>query len=233
MSLAGPSFQAGAWLALRRIGRRNAVGIAAASVAFTSIASYAERREIAADAATRALQGPGFGLAIPLASFAVVACALGRDRLDLAMRPVALIGANRRAAALGAITGSAVIAAALGAMIAFVTAQAAHGPPTTASIADAFTCAWIGALAAWTYAFLFGAASTFGARGGGRVVALLAELLIGPLASPLAPLFVRSQALNLLGAADAVPGWSQVASSLGLVGLAAVFALLTFRRVPP
>lgn len=233
MSFAGASFQAGAWLALRRIGRRNALGIATASVAFTAIASHAERHALAADAATRALQGPGFGLAIPFASFAVVACALDRDRLGSAMRPAAAIGANRRLAALGAITGSAFFAAALGAMIAFVTAQAAHGPPTALSIADSLTSSWIGALAACSYAFLFGAASTFGAHGGGRGVALLADLMIGPLASPIAPLFVRSHALNLLGAADAVPGWSQTSSSLGLVALSAVFALLTLRRVPP
>lgn len=232
MSAASASFQAGTWLVLRRVGRRHAMGITAAAVAFAAIASYAERKAVVSDAASRALQGPGFGLALPIAAFAVLSCSLGRGRLEAGVSPAAALGAHRRLAALGALVGAAVVAAAIGALIACVTALAGHGPPSAASISDALTSSWIGALTAACYAFYFGAGASFGAQGGGRVIALGLDLFIGPLATPVAVLFPRAHALNLLGRPEAVPGWSQAASTIGLVSLACFFALMAVRRTP-
>jgi len=177
MSAASASFQAGTWLVLRRVGRRHAMGITAAAVAFAAIASYAERKAVVSDAASRALQGPGFGLALPIAAFAVLSCSLGRGRLEAGVSPAAALGAHRRLAALGALVGAAVVAAAIGALIACVTALAGHGPPSAASVSDALTSSWIGALTAACYTFYFGAGASFGAQGGGRVIALGLDLV--------------------------------------------------------
>jgi hypothetical protein len=220
-------------IVLRRIRGRAALAIAATAVAFTTIASFAERKAAVGDAASRALQGPAFGLAIPLATLALVTAALSGGRLDDAMNPAALLGANRRSAAIGAVAAVGTVAGVLGLLTASTAALAANGPPTTASLTDAMTAGWIGGLTAVTYTFLFMAASGFGVRGGVRTAALLADLMIGPVASPIAILLPRAHGLNLLGAAHAANGLGQPSSTAALVALCLLFGLILLARVRP
>lgn len=227
------SAYAGAMIALRRIRGRSALAIAAATVAFSTIASFAERKAAVADAASRALQGPAFGLAIPIGTLALVSTALARGRVDDAMQPAAMLGASRRVAALGAVAAVAIVAAMLGLLTGAASALAAHGPPTAASLTDAVAAGWIGALAGVTYTVLFMAASGFGVRGGWRVPALLVDLVFGPIMSPMAVLLPRAHALNLLGASDVAAGFGQPASSAALAVLALLFAGILTARVRP
>lgn len=227
------SMRAGAWLVLRALRGRSAWLIAAAAVAFATIASVAERKVALGDAASRALQGPAFGLAIPIAVFALTSTALQRGRLDEAMGSLVLIGAGRRAAAIGAAAALSVAAALLGLVTASASALAAHGLFTGASIADAATAGWIGALVSIAYALLFAAASNFGARGGGRFAVLAIDLVIGPMSTRVASVLPRAHALNLLGAPDVAPGFSQRASFAALFMLMALFVLVLARRVRP
>ncbi|MFW5738821.1 MAG: hypothetical protein ACOC1F_00500 [Myxococcota bacterium] len=222
----------GARLALRRLGGRSTLLITLGAVVFATLAGWAERHANALTAAELALRGPAFGLAIPLASLAFVTVALARTRLDEAVGSVALIGGNRRAAAFGALGGTAVITAFVGLVTAALTTIVAYGDVTGAAVGDAWTAAWIGGLTGGVYAFYFGLSSGFGKRGGGRIVALLADLILGPLVGTAAVLFPRAHALNLLGA-DPVLALPQAASFAILVGMAGVFALSAALRTRP
>jgi hypothetical protein len=222
---------AGAMTALRPIRGRAALVITVCTVGFTTIASYAERRVAVADAASRALQGPTFGIAIPFAALALVSAALTHRRLDDAMTPAALLGADRRVAALGAALALIVVAAALGIGAASCSALVAHGPASAGSVRDALTAGWVGGLTAATYTAVLLAASGFGARGGWRLGALAVDLIIGPMATPVAALVPRSHALNLLGALDVAPGFSQPASSLAMLAVIAVSGAVMLSRV--
>ena len=228
MSVAGPSFQAGAWLALRRIGRRKCHrdrrGVRGVRLDCVACRTTRDPPRMRPRARCKGLPSDS---PFRSPSLAVVACALGRERLDAAMQPTALIGANRRGRRprrhlwerghRGRTRcddrlrdGSSGARTAVGAL----------DRPTRSrhrGLVRSRPCC---------YAFLFGAASTFGARGGGRVVALLADLLIGPAREPSCAAISCGLTRSICwGAADAVPGWSQTNSALGLVVLASLFAI--------
>jgi hypothetical protein len=83
-----------------------------------------------------------------------------------------------------------------------------------------------------SYAALFALGATFGARGGGRFVVLVLDLVIGDAAFALPSLATPSaHAQNLLGGA-APYGIAQSASALALVVLAIGFTLAALRRCP-
>ena len=64
------------------------------------------------------------------------------------------------------------VGAAVAGVSAAVTASVGHDPSAPPVAIDAITSAWIGALTASAYAALFAFGATFGARGGGRYLAL-------------------------------------------------------------
>jgi len=222
---------AGAMSALRPIRGRAVLAITSSTVVFTAIASYAERKAAIGDAASRALQGPTFGLAIPVAVLALVSAALTRKRLDDAMTPAALLGADRRLSALGAAAALSGVAAVLGLVAASTGALVAHGPPGIESVVDAMTAGWIGALTAVAYSCFFLAASGFGAQGGWRLAALIADLSLGPIASPVAAWAPRAHALNLLGTPDVAPGFSQPASTAAMLAIIVLSGVIMLWRV--
>jgi len=219
----------GARVALRRLGGRSTLFITLGAVAFCTLAAWAERHANATTAASNALRGPGFGLAIPLAVLSLVSVALARTRLGEAVEGVAVLGGNRRAAAVGALAGTSMIAALLGAVTAATTALIAYGHVDGATISDALTAGWIGGLTGAVYAFYFGAFSSVGKRGGGRTVGLLADLILGPLTGTAAVVFPRAHALNLLGA-EPVLQLPQAASTAILAGLLGLFAVVAALR---
>lgn len=219
----------GARVALRRLGGRSTLFITLGSVSFCTLAAWAERHANAATAASNALRGPGFGLAIPLAVLSLVTVALARTRLDDAVGGVAILGGNRRAAVMGALAGTALIAALLGTVTATTTALIAHNQLQGATLSDAWTAAWIGGLTGAVYAFYFGAFSSVGKRGGGRIIGLLGDLILGPLTGTAAVLFPRAHALNLLGATPVLE-MPQLASTAILAGMLGVFASVAILR---
>jgi hypothetical protein len=219
----------GARVALRRLGGRSTLFITLGAVSFCTLAAWAERHANATTAASNALRGAGFGLAIPLAVLSLVTVALARTRLEEAVDGVAILGGNRRAAVVGALAATSLIAALLGTVIATTTAMIAHNQIHGAMLSDAWTAAWIGGLTGAVYAFYFGAFSSVGKRGGGRIVGLLGDLILGPLTGTAAVLFPRAHALNLLGAAPVLE-LPQLASTAILAGMLGVFASVAMLR---
>lgn len=203
--------------------------VATGAGAFCTLAAWAERHADPGSAANLALRGPAFGLAIPLATYALVSVALGRARPEEAVGGAGLFGADRRTASLGALFATSLVSAFVGLLIAATTVLVAFARVDAATLMDTLTSAWIGALTGWAYAFFFGAASTVGRRGGGRFLALLADWLLGPMVGAGAVLFPRAHALNLLGA-EPVMGLPQLASAGVLVGLATAAAGVTALR---
>lgn len=232
MSPALTSLFMGARMALRRLGGRSTLLVTFGAVSFCTLAAWAERHAELSTAANNALRGPAFGLAIPIASLALVTLALGRKRLEDAVEPVATLGGGRRSAALGALLATSAVTALLGALTGATTAWIAYGRLDGSVLMDALTAAWIGALAGGVYAFYYGAASSVGKRGGGRLWALVADWLLGPLAGVAAVIFPRAHALNLLGATP-VLDLPQVASTAILLGMAGLFAALASLRTQP
>ncbi|MCU0694237.1 MAG: hypothetical protein MUF54_22840 [Polyangiaceae bacterium] len=222
----------GARLALRRLRATAVIGIAAAAVGFGTIAAYAERKSGIGDAAGRALQGPAFGLAVPLGTFALVSVALARTRLDDAVATVALLGAHRRPAVLGSLAATCVVGALLALCTSVVVTLVAKGAMNALFLVEAVSAGCIAALTAVSYVFFYGAAASYGKRGGGRYIWLLTDLVLGPLTGVTAVVFPRAHALNLLGA-DPVLNLSQPASTVALFVLAAAFAALAALRTRP
>ena len=233
MSRVSSSGWMGALVAMRRLRGRAALLIAATTVGFSTVAAFAERRALAADAPSRVLQGPVFGLAIPLATLALLSVSLGGGRLDQAMSGAAMLGANRRAAALGALLAVGGVATFLCAITAGCAALVAHGTLRGSSLCDAFTCSWIGMLSAIGYTGLFAAGSTFGRRGGGRTLALLADLVLGPTVGTATFVLPRAHSLVLLGSATTAASFTQPVSSAALVLIAIGWTLLAAGRVRP
>ena len=223
MSASLSALTLGGRMALRRLGGRSTLLVATGAGAFCTLAAWAERHADPAAAASFALRGPAFGLAIPLATYALVSLALGRARPEDAVGGAGVLGANRRTAAMGALIATSVVSAFVGLLTAATTVLIAYARVDAGTLMDTCTSAWIGGLTGWAYAFFFGAASTVGRRGGGRFFALLADWLLGPMVGVGAVLFPRAHALNLLGA-EPVLGLPQMASAGVLVGLAVAAA---------
>ncbi len=222
----------GANLVLRRLRGRAMAVITLGTVVFATLAAFAERRSGGLDAAGRALQGPVFGLAIPIAMLSLVSMAFSRTRVDRGLASIALIGASRRAALWGAIPSVAVVGAFLAAVTAAIATLAAHGFRTPGALGDASVAAWVGALASAAYAAYYTAASTIGKNGRGRYVAFVVDLTLGPLAGAAALPFPRAHALNLLGA-EPVLNLTQPGSAAALAGLTLIFAAIASWRTSP
>jgi hypothetical protein len=199
---------------------------------FVVVVGLLERHADGALAADRTLSGAAFGIALPLAVYALVqASMLGRP-LHTAAAELAHFGGDRRELALGlaatSVAGAAVVGASL-AVIAVLAARPLHDP---ALVADLAASAWIGALGAAAYGGLFVGASGFGARGGGRLWALILDWLLGAGTTALAVPFPRSHILNLLGAPP-VLGFPQWGSALSLLLLGVLCVTVGIRRCTP
>jgi len=226
----------GGRVAMARLGGRTIALIAGCAVAFCALAAFAcsrlERTAGQESAVSQALWFAAFGLVIPLASSALTAASLSRRRLQDAVECVGLLGADRRPAALGALLVTSLVSAATGMLAAAITVLVARAPWSAGAMHDVITSSWIGALTGCAYVFYFGAASTIGPRGGGRVFALVADWLLGPLVGSAAVVFPRAHALNLLGAAP-VMELSQQASAGILIAMIAAYAALAVLRTRP
>jgi hypothetical protein len=123
------------------------------------------------------------------------------------------------------VAASAAACAVLGAAVAIV----AHGSADPPVARDAIASAYAGALGGAAYASLFALGSTFGRRGGGRTVALVADWLLGANATAVALVTPRAHVRNLLGGAPPA-GIGERGSAILLILLAVVFATLAVRR---
>jgi hypothetical protein len=201
----------GAWTVL-------AVGFAAAA-----------RTQGASHGADHTLVGAFGALVIPLLCYAIVGGALGATSLSAAGAPAVAFGATPPRAAAAtvavAVTVSVASCAVLGAAVAIV----AHGSADPPVVHDALASAYAGALGGAAYASLFALGSTFGRRGGGRTVALVADWLLGANATAVALVTPRAHLRNLLGGTPPA-ALGERASAVAIVLIAVLLAALAVRR---
>jgi hypothetical protein len=203
------------------------------ALGFVLLIAYAERRAGLFGAASRALADRVFGALLPIFLLAGSTRILSPVRLDRASSAAARFGASRRAAALGMVLASMLSLAVFAALAAAGAAWIAHDPTAPPRVVDGATSGWIGALTAVAYAALFAFGATFGARGGGRFAALVADLALGSsVAAAPAILAPSTHAQNLLGGAAPL-GLAQSSSALCLFALAVGFTGLAIYRCPP
>ncbi len=211
-----------------RLTQRSTMLTALLCIALVATSAFIERRVGSAGAVDRSLVST-FQLIIPLVTFAIMRTASGRTRLDLGTMPLARYGAPRPYLALGLILAAAVTAALFSALLSMESVLLAHSSVSPPLARDLFQSAWIGALTAAAYATLFAFGGSFGERGRGRWVPLVADFLLGRGASLFGVVFPRANAQNLLGGAAPL-GLSQAASSLVLAALLILFATLATLR---
>lgn len=218
-------------LPLARLGRapRSWIPIVAWA-ALAILAAWVARRTGSSHGADHALLGAYGPVALPLLVYGVVAATLGGDGLPRACAPLVAFGAPPARVALASI-GVAILASAIaGALLAVGVAATAHGasdPPLGRDLANS---AWIGALGASAYASFFSFGATFGARGGGRSVALVVDWIFGASGGALALVFPRAHLRNLLGGAAALDV-SQRGAIVALALMTLLFALMASGRV--
>lgn len=216
----------GARAAVVRLAGRTGVAVGVAAIGLAAVAGGLQREATTAQAVDRALVAI-FDLVIPLATFALVSAAIGRQRLQDAVWPLARFGADRRAVALGVIAASAGVSAAIAAIATVLGIVAAHGPTSPPLLLDAVTSAWIAALTAAAYAAWLSLGATFLRFGAGRLAVLIADFFLGAVGL-VAWVMPRGLALNLLGlAATELP---QRGASAALVVTALAAAALAALR---
>lgn len=177
--------------------------------------------------ADHVLRGTFAFVVLPLVAYGIVAGALGGAGLKASVRPLVLLGAKtpRAAGAVIAVSCmfSALVSAALGALVC-VLAHRTGDPPV---IADALATAGISALGGAAYAAYFCAGSAIG-KGTMRGLFLAMDWLMGGGAGFGSILVPRGHVLSLLGGAPAFE-LSSKASSLFLVALILAYAALAMR----
>jgi hypothetical protein len=217
---------------LARLTRGRAFIAAASGLGVVALVAISERRTALYGAASRVLEGPVFGLILPIAIVLASRGALAPTRLDMAATPLARFGPSRRTVAFGLIIASMIGAAALASSSAALAALLAHDPTAPAVRLDVLSSAWIGALGAAAYAALFAFGATFGASGAGRWWALAADFLLGSTSGIAALIAPRAHLQNLLGGEPPML-LSQPASIASLGAIAVAFTLLALLRCPP
>jgi hypothetical protein len=220
----------GARLALFRLTTPMAALVLALGASFVILVAVLERRASLSLAADRTLSGAVFGLVLPLLAFATLERATGRVRLAVATNSLARFGFSRRRVAFGMLAASAVVVGVASALLAALAVIAARGS-SSATLPDVLTSAWIGMLGGVAYTAWFLLASTFGARGGGRAVALFVDWILGSTTSWLAVPWPRGHLRNLLGSAP-VLDMSQSAALIALACLSMIYATVALFRLP-
>jgi hypothetical protein len=177
----------------------------------------------------------GYGaLVLPLLAYALVGALVGPRSLRASTAPVVSFGASPATAAAATAAVGAVACAVVSAALAAGVALVAHGTSDPPRVADALASAYAGALGGGAYAALFALGATFGRRGGGRTMFLVADWLLGGGSAATALLTPRGHVRNLLGGASPM-GWSGRGSSVALVAIALaclLVAVLRSRKTP-
>ncbi len=202
----------GAWTAL------------ALAVAFTA------RAQRAAHGADHVLVETYGALVLPLVAYVVVGAVVASRSLRASTEALVALGAAPARAAFAAVAVGAVASAALGAGLGGIVALVAHGISDPPIWHDAALSAYAGALGGAAYAAWFSLGASFGRRGGGRALFLLADWVLGAAASGAgAAACPRGHLRNLLGGVPPMD-LSQRASALALVALALACGLAAVRR---
>jgi hypothetical protein len=168
-------------------------------------------------------------LVLPLLAYVIVGATLASRSLRAATASVVAFGAQPGRAAAAAIAVAAATSAVVGAIVAAAVAMLAHGIADPPRLHDAAVSAYVGALGGTAYATWFALGASFGRRGGGRVVSLLVDWILGATSGAGALVSPRGHLRNLLGGA-APMDLSERASAAALALLTIACALLAIRR---
>ncbi|HTA92909.1 MAG TPA: hypothetical protein VK745_25200 [Polyangiaceae bacterium] len=204
-------------------------------LALSGCAVYAlavlERQSSPDSAADSALAGPVFGFALPILAYLVSERVCNGERLDRSVDTVARHGADRRHALLGALLVSALVMAFAGTLLTLLALLGAHSLHDADLARDLATSAAIAFVTGAVYALAFGAASSFGKRGGGRKWALVLDFMLGAGDSLLAAPWPRGHARNLLGGVPVLE-LSQSGAWLALAAIALLSVAFSVSRTP-
>ena len=190
-----------------------------------------DRRTSGSGAADSALEGPVFGLALPILAYLLIERACDAQRLDRSVDTVVRYGADRRAVMLGVLLTSASWLAVASALLTILALLGAHSLHDADLARDLRASASIALSSGAVYALYFCAASLFGKRGGGRKWALILDFVLGAGSSALAAPWPRAHTRNLLGGAP-VLDMSQSAAWIALIVIGVASVALSVRRTP-
>lgn len=224
------SFLGGARLCVERLRGAGSITAAVAAVLLVVATALLERRA-GPGAADRALQGAAFGLVLPLLTYAAMERAMRQRRCDAAALELARHGADRRLCVLGLLAAAAAISAAAGGVIGLLAVAGARASADRAFAGDLVAAGWIGALGGAAYAAWFGLGSLLGRRGGGRLLALGLDWVLGAGVGVAALPWPRAHVRNLLGL-EPLLGMPQWSASLVLGAIVVVGAGACASRTP-
>jgi hypothetical protein len=187
------------------------------------------RSESAPNGADHVLVGAFGALVVPLLAYAIVGGAIGGGSLRASVAPTVALGAAPARSAAVTVGFAVLVAAGMCACVGAVLAGVAHGVDDPPVARDALVSAYAGALGGAAYAALFALGASFGRRGGGRAVLLVADWIMGSNSTALALLVPRGHLRNLLGGA---PPWalSERGSATALLVFALAFTFVAVRR---
>lgn len=163
-------------------------------------------------------------LVLPLLAYTLVGAALGARSMAGSTSALASFGASRARAAAVTVGVATAASALAGALLAATVALVAHGTADPPIARDALVSGYVGALGGAAYACWFSLGAWFGRRGGGRLVALLVDWVLGAGGGIGALLAPRAHLRSLLGGAPPMD-LSQRASAVALAILALACAL--------
>ena len=187
------------------------------------------RSEHAPNGADHVLVGAFGAYVVPLLAYAIVGGALGGGSLRASVAPTVAFGAPPARSAAVTVGFVVLIAAGKCAVLGAALAALAHGVDDPPVARDVLASAYAGALGGAAYAALFALGASFGRRGGGRMVLLVTDWVLGANSTALALLTPRGNLRNVLGGA---PPWGlgERGSAIALLALAFVFAAAAVRR---
>jgi hypothetical protein len=213
---------------------RGGAGLAAPALAVVIIVGSAvvERRSEPAAAADVTLAGAAFGVCLPLVAYAIVGTASRHGRLDDGVRHLSRHGASRRSGVLGLVVRTAAHVAALGALLGLLAVTVARGRLDAATVSDALTTIWIGALGGAAYAVWLSFGSLFGRAGGGRLLGLALDFTLGAGSSAAAAPWPRAHVRSLVGGVCVLgmPAWESAAALLALTAVYLVLCVFYVER---
>jgi len=182
------------------------------------------RRRAASHGADDVLVEACGALVLPLVAYTLAGAALGARSVAASTAAVAAFGASRVRAAAATVGVGVTASAIAGGLLAATVAIVAHGAADPPVARDALVSGYVGALGGAAYAAWFSLGAGFGGRGGGRLVALLVDWVLGAGGGTTALFAPRAHLRNLLGGAPPVD-LSQRASAMALGVLAVACAL--------
>lgn len=168
-------------------------------------------------------------LALPFIACAVARAAFGGRSMNSSTAPLVALGVAPWRAALASVCVAALATALLGAVLAALVALIAHGAADPPRGRDAIASAYVGGLGGAAYAAWFALGTTLGRRGGGRLVFLGADWLLGGAGTTTALATPRGHLRNLLGG-DSPMNFSERTSSAMLLALMALCTILACRN---